>query len=122
MMQSLVSPGVVNLCLAIELFLKSIIAAAGDKVEKTHKLLDLFSAVPKTDLDAIKAAYEPVLQNPSFDELLAQINNYFVEVRYGHEFNIFSFNEFPVSRLAKIVYIHAAAVHKAKTQVEEVRA
>ncbi|MBC7944979.1 MAG: HEPN domain-containing protein [Burkholderiales bacterium] len=85
-------PGVVNLCLVIELFLKSVIVANGAAPPKTHKLrnwANLFLLIPG------RAARIVQCRGPGSrirNETLEQINEYFVKVRYGYDFNIFAFH------------------------------
>jgi HEPN domain len=119
--QCLVSPGVVNLCLAIELFLKSVIVARGALAPKSHKLKELFALVSPEFVAELRASFNASVPTPAFDELLEQVSNYFVEIRYGHEFNVFAFHEHPVYVLGKLLYIQSARVHGQKTGIEVVR-
>ena len=119
--QCLVSPGVVNLCLAIELFLKSVIVANGTVAPKSHKLKDLSDLIPPEFVAELRASFNASIPNPAFDELLEQISEYFVKVRYGCEFNIFAFHEYPVFALARLLYIQSARFHGQKTGIELVR-
>lgn len=119
--QCLVSPGVVNLCLAIELFLKSVIVASGADAPKSHKLKELFALVPLEFVAELRTSFNASVPTPTLDELLEQISEYFVKIRYGHEFNIFAFYEYPVYVLAKLMYIQSASVHGQKTGIEIVR-
>lgn len=119
--QCLISPGVVNLCLAIELFLKSVIVASGAAVPKSHKLKDLSGLASPEFVAELRASFNAVVPNPSFDELVEQISEYFVKVRYGYEFNVFAFHEYPVSTLARHLYIQSARFHGQKTGIELVR-
>ncbi|MCO4094133.1 MAG: HEPN domain-containing protein [Acidovorax sp.] len=108
--QCLVSPGVVNLCLACELFLKAAITHQGKRPPKTHKLVELFALAPSDYVAEVKAAYEAAVPQPSFDELIKAINEYFVHVRYGHEFPIVAFHETPLMFLSKQLYISTASL------------
>jgi hypothetical protein len=106
-MQCLTSPGVVNLCFSIELFLKALIVSAGGTPKRTHKLVELFSAAPAATQEAMRSQFNAKI-NPTLDELLVQISDYFVQVRYGYEFNIFCFHEYPVYNFAQMLYMHTA--------------
>jgi hypothetical protein len=106
--QCLVSPGVVNLCLASELFLKAAITHSGAKPPKTHKLVELFALAPSDYVSEVKAGYEASVPQPGFDELIKAINEYFVHVRYGHEFPVVAFHETPLMFLSKQLYISTA--------------
>jgi hypothetical protein len=119
--QCLVSPGVVNLCLAIELFLKSIIVAGGAVAPKSHNLKELCALASSEFIDELRKSFNASVSNPAFDELLEQVNEYFVKIRYGYEFNVFAFHEYPVHELAKLLYIQSARAHGQKTGIEIVR-
>lgn len=121
MTQCLVSPGVVNLCLAIELFLKSLLSLHGESFPKTHKLTELFALLSQADRDAIKQRYGTLVSAPPFEELLTQVDDYFVQLRYGYEFHVFNYQETPVFVLAKQLYECAATAHGVKVGVERVR-
>jgi HEPN domain len=108
MTQCLVSPGVVNLCLSAELLMKALLVASGQKSEKTHKLPELFAALPRDDQDAVRASYSSVVQEPDLDALLDRVGGYFVKVRYGHEFEIFGFEESLITIFADTLYRHTA--------------
>jgi len=119
--QCLVSPGVVNLCLSIELFLKALVLQTGNAAPRSHKLVDLFSLIPVSDQNTIQTAYAQYVQQPTLDGLLTQVNEYFVKVRYGHEFNIFAFHEHPVHSLARVLYAHTAKTLSQKSGLELLR-
>jgi HEPN domain-containing protein len=119
--QCLVSPGVVNLCLAIELFLKSLLALHNQTIPKSHKLVELFASVPEMDQQKIKDEYGKSISVPSFEELLTQIEDYFVKVRYGYEFDVFNYQETPVFVFAKELYKYCASAHGVKVGVERFR-
>jgi len=106
--QYLLSAGVVNYCLAMELFLKSLIVAVNGSAPKTHKLVELFALLDPKDLEHIGKEYSQVVKSPTFEELVKEVNEHFVKVRYGYEFEIFAFNESPVEALATVLYILAA--------------
>ena len=116
--QCLISPGVVNLCMAIELFLKAIIAHTGATAPKTHKLNELFVLAPKEFQESIRITFNAAIPQPNLDELLPQISEYFVQVRYGHEFNIFALHEHPVYFLAKFLYEQTALQFEQKTGLD----
>ena len=61
------------------------------------------------------------MPSPALEELLAQVDNYFVQVRYGHEFNVFAYHEHPIYSLAKCLYIHTAQLLGQRTGLEAVR-
>ena len=119
--QCLVSPAVVNLCLSIELFLKAVIVKNGGIAPKTHKLTELVERVPTEFRDALRVEFNAAVTEPSLDELVVQINDYFIQVRYGHEFNIFVFHEHPVFVLARLLYIQTARYLGQRTGLELVR-
>lgn len=119
--QCLISPAVVNLCLAIELLLKAVIVHTGSAAPKSHKLTELFALVPAQFQENLRTSFNAAIPQPSLDELLPQINEYFVKVRYGHEFNIFAFHEHPVYFLAKFLYEQTAQHLGQKTGLELLR-
>lgn len=119
--QYLPGAGVANLCFAIELFLKSLVILLGKDLPKTHKLTELVGALPKSELDPVRAAYGQQVQSPSFDELLAEVSDFFVKLRYEYEYNIFSLNEHPVYVLADCVYQHCANRNNSRGSVKGVR-
>ncbi len=121
MTQCLVSPGVVNLCLAAELFLKSIIVAKGGTPPKSHKLVELSALVPPDLLAELRASFNALIPTPAYDDLLKHVSDYFVKVRYGYEFNIFAFHEHPVYVLAKVLYEQSARLHGQKPAIERLR-
>lgn len=106
--QFLPGAGVTNLCFAIELFLKSLIVLYGKDVPKTHKLVELAGLLPSHELQPVRAAYIQHLQQPSFEDLLSEISQFFVKLRYEFEHDMFSFNEHPVFVLADALYQHCA--------------
>ena len=106
--QSLTSPSVVNYCFSIELFCKALIQSTGVKPEKIHKLDELFSAIPDEAQQAVNESYNQYFQDPDLPSLLNQAANYFQEVRYEYDYNIFSFNEAPIAALAKSLYWYCA--------------
>lgn len=119
--QYLPGAGVANLCFAIELFLKSLINLLGKDSPKTHKLIELVEALPKSELDPVRAAYSQQVQTPSFDDLLVEVSNFFVKLRYEYEHDIFSLNEHPVYALADCLYRHCANRNKSQGSVKGVR-
>ena len=119
--QCLVSPAVVNRCLAIELFLKAMVLHAGATPPKSHKLSQLSDLMPVLFLETLRSSFRQNVQSPTMDELLGQIDNYFVQVRYGHEFNVFAFQEHPVYVLAKYLYVQVAGALGQRTGLEAVR-
>ena len=119
-MQCLTSPGVVNLCTAIELFLKALIVSSGGTPRKTHKLVELFAASPADTQEAIRLRFNAQI-NPTLDELLSQVSDYFVQVRYGHEFNIFCFHEHSVYVLARELFMHTAEKLGVAPAIEKIR-
>jgi len=119
--QCLISPAVVNLCLAIELFLKSIVLHAGALPPKSHKLSQLSKLVPADFLETLRVSYEQGVSSPTLGELLAQVDDYFVKVRYGHEFNVFAFHEHPVYVLARCLYMQVASCLGQRTGLQTVQ-
>jgi hypothetical protein len=108
--QCLTSPAVVNLCLAAELFMKSLIIGTGQTAPKTHELDKLFASLPDADRSAVEAVYTASIPSAPLADLLAQVSKYFVQVRYGHEFNVFSYSEYPIMLFADALYKHCAAL------------
>jgi len=120
--QCLVSPGVVNLCLSIELFCKSLIVAATRRpAPKTHRLVDLFRRLPPALASEVEQRYAAEVPSPALPVLLDQANEYFVRVRYGHEFNVFSFAEHPIFVLASVFHSVAAREHGIKVGIDRIR-
>jgi len=120
-MQCLVSPGVANLCFAIELFMKSLIILGGQDSPRTHKLADLGNLLDRSDLEAVKAYYDVRVQDPSFDNLLIEVSEFFVKLRYEYEFDLFSLNDHPVSVLAEGFYLSCADRNKRTSPVPGLR-
>lgn len=119
--QCLVSPGVVNLCLAAELFLKAAITHAGDKPPRTHKLVELVGLAPVEYIESVRTAYNASIPDPDFDKLVAQASEYFVQVRYGHEFPVQALWEFPLSVLGRCLYLVTAELVGEKTGLQHLR-
>jgi len=119
--QCLVSPGVVNLCLACELFLKAVITHHGEKPPKTHKLVELFALAPPDFVSEVRSGYEASVPQPGLEELIRAINEYFVHVRYGHEFPIVAFHETPLMFLARQLYISTASLLGVRTGLQALR-
>ena len=119
--QCLVSPAVVNLCMAIELFLKAVIVSTGNTPPKTHNLSKLFALTSPEFQTDIRNIFDSAILNPNLDELLPSVSDYFVQVRYGYEFNIFAYNEHPVYMLAKFLFERTAAHLGQKTGLEHIR-
>ena len=101
--------------------MKSLIVRHGRESPKTHNLAELAGLLPATDLAAVRGVYQQRVQAPSFDELLAEVSQFFVKLRYEYEFDIFSLNEHPVSVLADALYRHCAERHKSESKVTGVR-
>jgi hypothetical protein len=116
--QCLVSPGVVNLCLACELFLKAAITHEGGKPAKTHKLQELVAIAPKAYVEQLRSEYNRIIPQPDFDSLIAQANEYFVQVRYGHEFPVTAFHEFPLAMLGRCMYVATAKLVGERTGLQ----
>lgn len=119
--QCLVSPGVVNLCFASELFMKAIIVSGGGTPPKTHKLVELSALLPPEILQALRCAYEQSIPDPSYDQLLAEAGEYFVKVRYGFEFNVFAYHEHPLYILASKLHVQVAQLLGQRTGLAAVR-
>ena len=119
--QCLVSPGVVNFCLAIELFLKAVITSAGKQPPKTHKLSELFARASAKLRSKVRSDYERAVSDPTFDGLISLVDDYFMRVRYKYEFNIFGFHEHPISVLAQSLYAEVALLLNQKTELEKIR-
>ena len=106
---------------SIELFLKSLLVLHGAHVPKVHKLAELVALLPAEELVPVKYAYHQVVQKPSFEELVGEISELFMKLRYEFEFNIFSLNEFPVFTLAEALYIHCARRHGSQSEISNFR-
>jgi hypothetical protein len=119
--QCLTTPSVTNFCFSIELFFKSLLAADGREIPKTHKLQELFGLLATDDREAIALAYHAVVSEPKLDELVAIVSEFFVKLRYEYEFEVFALQEFPVVSLAKSAYVRAAKVHGVKTSHERIQ-
>ena len=119
--QCLISPGVVNLCFAIELFLKSLIVLGHEQPERTHKLDKLFSKLSEKARCEIEEKYNIYIKEPSLKDLLSRIDDYFMKVRYEYEYDIYAYEETPVFQFAKILYEYSARMHDYKSGIEIVR-
>ena len=119
--QCLVTPGVVNLCLAIELFLKAVILHDGQIAPKTHDLAKLVSLVPSQFAAAVESEYNRLIPDPNFDRIILEASDYFVKVRYGHEFAVPVFHESPLAALGKIFYSATASLVGERTGLQALR-
>ena len=88
--------------------MKALLAARCVEAPKTHKLQELFLLLPTEDASAVRASYGANVGSPSLDELLAQIGEYFVRLRYEYENPVFSYSESPVAAFSKALYIHTS--------------
>ena len=118
--QSLVSPAVVNFCFAIELFCKALIVMQGGAPPKKHSLVDLFSAIPKSTQEQIKNSYAQFVTDPNLETLLGQVSEYFQQVRYSYEYNIFNYQETPLAILAREFYIYCAQTLSAEAKADPI--
>lgn len=110
-----------NLCLAAELFLKAAITHAGAKPPRTHKLVELVGLAPVDYIDSVRTAYNASIPDPDFDKLVAQTSEYFVQVRYGHEFPVQALWEFPLSILGRCLYFATAERVGEKSELQHLR-
>ena len=83
--EMLTVPGTVCASLSCELFLKYILLAETGKLVKIHRLVDLFNKCSK------KIQSDLIERNASILTILERNNVQFVEARYHHEKDIFSF-------------------------------
>lgn len=74
--QSLLSPSVVNYCFSLELFLKALIRAEGRKPPRTHRLDDLYAAIPETSRIAVREGYATTVREPKLDETAGQASRH----------------------------------------------
>lgn len=118
--QFLPGAGVTNLCFAVELFLKSLIVLHGKDVPKTHKLVELANLLPPGELEPVSATYAQHVQQPSFNDLLSEISQFFVKLRYEFEHDIFSLSEHPIYILADVLYQHCAWRNDSQTSAKGV--
>ncbi|GAA5159853.1 hypothetical protein GCM10023321_41550 [Pseudonocardia eucalypti] len=119
--QSLVGPAVVNLCLSAELFMKSLLLGEGGAPPKTHKLDALYSLLTEEDRQAVNQYYTESLSTPVLSELLPVVSEYFVKVRYGHEFGVYVLNEYPITVFANALYRHSAIRRDQSNGVEGIQ-
>ena len=101
--------------------MKSLIILNGKDAPRSHKLAELAALLPNSDLDPVRTEYGKRIQEPSFDKLLSEVSDFFVKLRYGYEFDIFSLNEHSVYVLANAMYIHTAGRNKQQPSVSGVR-
>lgn len=96
--EMLTVPGTVCASFSCELFLKYILLMENGEAATGHKLLDLFqkcSAAMQTSLSRRK---------PDILEILERNNSHFVDARYHHENNGFSFRQQELLQTAEILY------------------
>ena len=106
--RNFVSPCVVNLTLACELYLKCLILTKGDgKIEHIHHLSDLFQKLPDTIKSEIETDYNKWESPLSFDDCISVHNDSFVDIRYLYEKRNDSSKSFEPSSL----YNLAVALH-----------
>ena len=120
--QCLTSPGVVNLCLASELFMKSLVVSNGGTPTKTHRLSELFVKLTEAQRQAIADQYSKFVSDPSLTDLLVQVSEYFEKVRYGYEFNVFAYHEHPITMLAGTLYKYCATAYGQSVGIDRMRA
>lgn len=120
LVQSLLSPCVVNYCFSLELFFKALIQKNGYKAPKTHELEKLFNLLPSDEQTVIKEHFEAIIQQPEFIMFLVEISNYFQKVRYEYEYPIEIYYEGPIAQFAKIVYVYAASIFANVNQIPNV--
>jgi HEPN domain-containing protein len=118
--QWLGSYGAVNLCLASELFMKSLIIRAGDEPEWTHRLAQLWSALPPDDQTAIAHAYTRFAPRDLDDDIL-ETSNYFVELRYSHQYPRDGYDVKPAAAVADTLYMYCGAIYNQRPQIDEYR-
>ena len=100
--EMLTVPGTVCASLSCELFLKFIILAETGEAVKGHHLLDLFKKCPK---DIQFALLE---RNSGIVDVLERNNSQFVEARYHHEKEIFSFCQPELLQTAELLSEYVA--------------
>lgn len=100
------APFVVNSVFSIELYLKTLAAIHGRKLENSHELTKLFDVLPEAAHTAMKSV-EPSIRekwgvpsNADYRQCLADLNNAFVEWRYLHERD-----NTPEVRIAHMIFV-----------------
>ena len=85
------SPVVINSAFACEVFMKALLLHHGKKMPKSHKLRDLYEALPDKTKDWVKQTTSLGFRDFWFDlwgfEILDQVSNAFVEWRYRYEYD-----------------------------------
>lgn len=119
--QCLTSPGVVNLCFSAELFMKVLIISSGASAPKLHKLKDLFGNLREEDRTTVSDIYQRTISRSHGDILLDQVDDYFVKVRYEHEFDVFAFHEHAITMFADALYRHCAVGYGQAVGIDRVR-
>ena len=113
--RNFVSPCVVNLTLACELYLKYLILTKGDgKIEHIHHLSELFQKLPDTIKTEIETVYNKWKSPLTLDKCLSIHNDSFVEIRYMYEQRKDSRKTFEPSSL----YNLAVALHNVSHKIE----
>jgi hypothetical protein len=62
-----------------------------------------------------------VVADPDLGTLLSLVSDYFVQVRYGHEFGVYPLSEYPITVFADALYLHCAARHDQGHGVADIR-
>ena len=109
--QSLVIPSIVNFVFSIELFLKSIIVKAGNKPKNTHKIVELVKDCPVDTMRKVRKEYDSVCQSPNFNEIVAIVNDMFVQVRYQYEYDINGMYDSAIIAFANALFIVCDELH-----------
>lgn len=83
------SPATINSAFACEVFMKAILAFNENKTPKTHKLRQLYNALPDEFKDCIErevsGGYRDMWTNVWGIDYLDEVSNAFVEWRYSYE-------------------------------------
>lgn len=83
------SPIVINSAFACEVFMKAMLLHYGEKKPKTHKLRDLYDALPDKVMEWVKSVTSMNCRSLWVDsfgfEILDQVSNAFEEWRYSYE-------------------------------------
>jgi HEPN domain-containing protein len=93
----LIIPGTVCASFACELFLKYILLVEKNEKIKVHYLADLFRKCSKETQNALIELRSDIL------DIFERNNTHFVEARYHHEENVFSFRQQELLQVAEVL-------------------
>lgn len=113
-------PAVTNFCFSMELLLKALLFSTGKKIPKNHKLKQLFERIDKDSREEIRKMYESEIQDPTLNDSLSEISDYFVQIRYEHEFDFFCFYDYHIKTLSECIYKYCAKHVDSQCKVESI--